>query len=741
MAFKIENKSYCKIAFNEGGATLGYQDIPLIEQDGYVFKDLARSGELLPFEDWRLSPGERAQDLAARLSIEEIAGLMLYSPHQMVPSLPGMPFQATYDGKPFIESGKEDHELSDQLKEFLVEEHIRHILALQYKDAVVAAKWNNEMQSFVEGLPFGIPVNTSSDPRHGAESATAEFKSSGADVSKWPEGMGMSALFDPDMVQEFAKIAAKEYRALGITTALGPQIDLATEPRWMRYKDTFGGSTNLTIDYVKAYVDGMQTTENSIDGWGSDSVNTMVKHWPGGGTGEGGRDAHYAFGAYAVYPGDAFTNHLRPFTEGAFQLDGPTKRAASVMPYYTISNHIDQKNHENVGNAYSEYIIHDLLRTKYKYSGVVCTDWGITADPAPNMDHFFGGRCYGENGLTEARRHLKIIENGVDQFGGNSSIEPILKAYEFGCEKYGKKLMRKRLELSAERLLINMFQVGLFENPYVDPMESKRIVGCKEYVDAGYEAQLRSVVLLKNKDHVLPIKDKVKVYVPERTIKAKKNFFRMMDEPQTIKPVDDQVLSRYFIVTSNPEDADVGIVFLDSPMTDPYNEEEGYLPISLQYRPYTAKKARTVSLAGGDFREKSKNRSYQGKTVYAANESDLDNILMVREKMQGKPVIAVINLNNPAVVAEFEPYVDGMLAEFGVEKRAVLDIITGRVTPSGLLPCRLPKDMETVEVHKEDIAADIKAYVDTEGHPYDFSYGMNFDGVICDDRSKKYQLD
>ena len=125
----------------------------------------------------------------------------------------------------------------------------------------------------------------------------------------------------------------------------------------------------------------------------------MVKHWPGGATGEGGRDAHYAFGKYAVYPCNNCDTHLKVFTEGAFKLDGPTQKAAAVMPYYTISWGQDTKYGENVGNSYSKYMIQDLLREKYAYDGVVCTDWRITGNPAPTLD-CFGERCHGVEHLS-----------------------------------------------------------------------------------------------------------------------------------------------------------------------------------------------------------------------------------------------------------------------------------------------------------------------------------------------------
>ena len=349
-----------RVIENKNGPSLGVCTAPVIEKDGLFFKDLERTGELVPYEDWRLTPEERAKDLASRLSVEEMAGLMMYSAHQVVPAESGAWFGATYrGGKSFEESGAEDYELTDQQKKFLTEDHVRYVLAMMLKNGEVAAKWNNEMQALCEEMPHGIPVNTSSDPRHGAGSAAAEFKTEAKGTSKWPLGLGLAATFSPELVNKFAKVAAKEYRALGITTELGPQIDLGTEPRWMRVADTYGQSSKLATDYAKAYCEGLQNDEKCGDGWGRDSVAAMVKHWPGGGPCEAGRDAHYAFGKYAVYPGDNFEEHLKPFLEGAFKLDGGTKEASSVMPYYTISYGVDPSG-KNVGNRSKEKYCYNL---------------------------------------------------------------------------------------------------------------------------------------------------------------------------------------------------------------------------------------------------------------------------------------------------------------------------------------------------------------------------------------------
>lgn len=715
------------------GPTLAWHEdtgVRLLEKDGCYFKDMARAGALLPYEDWRLPAQERARDLARRLSVEEIAGLMLYSPHQMVPPRTGEPFTGTFGGKSWEESGLPPHALSDQQRRFLEKDHIRHILLMDTENAATAARWSNALQHAAEALPFAVPVNLSTDPRHGSREDGVEFRSSAEDVSKWPEGVGFAACFDPEVVRQFGEDASREYRAMGIITALGPQIDLCTEPRWMRFMDTLGMDTAGVLQRVRAYCDGMQTTAGAPDGWGRDSVNTMVKHWPGGGTGEGGRDAHYPFGAYAVYPACNAAEHEKPFTEAAFRLNGPTRCAAAVMPYYTVSWGLDRKYGKNVGNSYSTYLIRDLLRQKYGYPGVVCTDWDITRDPEPQMDSF-GSRCYNMYGMTEPERMLTAILNGVDQFGGNDDPAPVLAAYRLGCERLGEEAMRARMEESAARLLTNIFRCGLFEDPYLDPEESARVVGCAEFVRHGEEAQRRSVTLLKNRRGCLPLKEGLKIYVPLRHIRPSKSFFRSDLPAREIDPVSDAVIARYGTRVRTPEEADVAIVFAESPVCNPYDPAaggNGYLPITLQYRPYTANTARAVSIAGGDFREPFTNRSYWGKTNTAYNESDLDNILACRRAMGEKPVVVVESLATPMVVSEFEKDTDALLVDYGVSRAAVLDVVFGRYAPRGRLPFQMPRDMETVERHCEDKALDLLPYIDEAGNRYDFGFGIGYDG-------------
>lgn len=745
---EIKTKDGFNIIKNKDGAVLGYSPksgITTIETDGYAFKDLNKNGSLDIYEDWRRPADERSKDLASKMSIEQIAGLMLYSSHNRIPG--GLHGNGIFNGKLFSEANVPPYTLSDGQVKMLKEDNLRHILVTSVESPNIAAKWNNNAQAFAESLGLGIPINNSSDPRHGAPS-DAEFKAgAGGTISRWTTSLGMAASFDPALVKKFGEIASIEYRALGLTTALSPQVDIATEPRWWRFPGTFGESPELSTAMAKAYCEGFQYSSSGkliANGWGYESVNAMVKHWPGGGSGESGRDAHVGIGKYAVFPGNNLDAHLKPFTEGAFKLDDATKMASAVMPYYTISYHQDPSG-KNVGNGFSNYLIKDLLRDKYGYNGVVCTDWSITANAPSKFIH--GGKPWGVDSLTVAERHYMVIMAGVDQFGGNDASGPILEAYQLGVKEHGEAFMRKRFKLSAVRLLKNIFRVGLFENAYLSPVASDSIVGQSEFMKLGFESQLKSLVLLKNKNNVLPLQKKAKVYIPKVDV-YKRGFFAS-NEYITKDCINKQVVSKYFEVVNKPEDAEVAIVMINSPYNwcvfsgsseeDVKNGGNGYIPITLKYKEYKAIHAREKSIAW-DPDETLMNRSYKGKIVIAKNHKDLDVVLDTKKAMDGKPVIVIIDIETPTVIAEFEPYIDGLLLNFQVQDQALLEVLSGAYEPTALLPFQMPANMKTVEEQLEDVPYDMECHVDTDGNIYNFAFGLNWSGQIKDERFQKYAI-
>ena len=707
------------------GPTLSYSPqsgVKLLTEDGYAFKDLNRNDSLDAYEDWRLTPQERAADLASKLSKEEIAGLMLYSSHQAVPSA----------------------ELTEDQKKFLSKDHLRAVLITSVESPRTAALWNNRMQAFIEGLDHGIPANTSSDPRHEAKATTEYNAGAGGHISQWPTSLGLAATFDPQLMYRFGEIASEEYRALGIATALSPQVDIATDPRWTRFSGTFGEDPLLATEMARAYCDAFQTTPDTR-GWGMRSVNAMVKHWYGYGAQEGGRDSHFASGKYAVYPGNNLAEHKLSFIDGAFKLEGGTEMASAVMPIYSILWNQDPSG-ENVGGSYSQWLIQKQLREEAKFEGVVCTDWGITKDMKV-LDSPMGGKPWGVESLTEAERHYKILQAGVDQYGGNNEIGPVLAAYDMWAKAQGEKSARQRFEQSARRLLLNVFRVGLFEHPYLDPEASEKIVGNPQFMQEGYEAQLKSVVMLKNHDNkTLPMDKRYKVYVPKRHFPAIPGLWGGISEEKTVEPIDLALVRKYYEVVEQPEQADFAICLIEEPSTgfgysaaDVKRGGNGYVPYSLQYDDYKAVDARGVSIAGGDPMEKFTNRSYKGKTVKAYNRDDMLMVSETKRAMGEKPVIVILETGRPVVLSEIEPKADAILVSFNVQHQALLDIISGKNEPSALLPMQMPADMKTVEEQHEDVPRDMRCYQDADGNTYDFAFGLNWQGVIKDERVKNYK--
>ena len=301
---RLEEHDGYTLAIQTKGPVLGYSSALTIMVNDMMFKDLNRSGVLEPYEDWRLPAKKRAADLASRMSVEQICGLMVYSSSITV----------------------DEPELSEKQIEFLTEDNVRHVLVARISSPGAGAAWANKVQALCESLPLGIPANNSTDPRNYTNGKTntstynhepdGEFDPDGtSSISRWPREIGMGATFDMDVSRRHGEVVSAEYRALGLTTALSPQIDIATDPRWRRFYGTFSEDPQLNAAIAREYCDAFQATPGSKDGWGNQSVNCMVKHWPGGGSGEGGRDAHFSLGKYAVYPGGNFGLGLIPFTE------------------------------------------------------------------------------------------------------------------------------------------------------------------------------------------------------------------------------------------------------------------------------------------------------------------------------------------------------------------------------------------------------------------------------------------
>ena len=583
-------------------------------------RDLNKNGKVDPYEDPKQPIEARITDLLKQMTVAEKAGMMFIN-GTIINN------DGTIDKKPGAQGPAA---MMPSAIENITERHMTHFNLWAVPGTRAFAMGNNAIQKLAENTRLGIPVTIASDPRHYFSSSIFGMAADG--FSQWPEQLGFAAIGDVTLMQQFADIARQEYLAVGIREALHPMADLATEPRWARVSGTFGEDANLSAKLVEAYVRGYQGPT-----LGPTSVACMTKHFSGGGPQKEGLDPHFEFQKGQVYPGKNFNYHLIPF-EAAF-----AAKTAAIMPYYGIPT--DQTS-ENVAFSFNKDIITRLLRDKYKFDGVVCTDWGLITDSKMGPA-VWPARAWGVEKLSREERVLKALQAGVDQFGGEHCPELVVKLVTDG------KISEARIDQSIRRLLRQKFTLGLFDNPYVDVEKATQIVGQPAFRQAGEAAQRRSLTLLKNDAKTLPLAmGKLKIYV---------------------RNVDPKVAAAYGTVVGKPEEADVAIIRLKTP----------WVPVETQ-NPM----ARGFHHGDLDFKGKEK-----------------EEILALLKTV---PTIVDIYLDRPAVIPEISAGAKGLLANYGASDAAVLDVIFGKAKPQGKLPFELPSSMEAVVNQKEDVPYDSK---------------------------------
>lgn len=470
---------------------------PMLRVDGKQFRDLNKNGQLDLYEDSRVDIETRIEDLLSQMNLEEKAGAMFITISGMNPN----------GELNEIPSFKEPISFAfESSSSMIAKKKMNHFNIMQSESAEALMNWNNNVQKLAERTRLGIPVTIASDPRHGAADIIGPNVSTPF-FSKWCSPSGFAAIDDTLLIREFGDIARQEYRAVGIHLALSPMADLATEPRWGRINGTFGEDAKVSARMTKAYVLGFQGDSLTHEG-----VACMTKHFSGGGPQKDGEDAHFDYGAEQAYPGNKFDYHLIPFEEGAF----PAKTAA-IMPYYGIP--VGQTD-EDVAFGFNKQIITGLLREKYGYDGLVCTDWGLITDlfvkPAS---------AWGVEDLTPKERVVKVIDAGCDMFGGEAIPELIIQAVNDG------DLTEARLDVSVRRILREKFRLGLFDNPYLEA-SGLEIVGNDEFVQKGRIAQERSMVLLKNEGNLLPLSSDKKIYIKGMDSEQAKNHPNAVATPE-----------------------------------------------------------------------------------------------------------------------------------------------------------------------------------------------------------------
>ncbi|HET9511857.1 MAG TPA: glycoside hydrolase family 3 N-terminal domain-containing protein [Sphingomonas sp.] len=611
---------------------LGVRTARIVANGELRFRDLDHDGQLTPYEDWRLLPQTRAADLVARMTLEEKAGTMLHAVARGAGSRGG--------------ESRSGYDLADA-ERVIGARHITNLLTRIAVPPATLAEQNNALQAVAERSRLGIPLTISTDPRShfnyvvGATSRNMGF-------SQWPDTLGFGALGDAALVERFAGIAAREYRATGITMALSPQIDIATEPRWARFSGTFGSDPDMIGRLGAAYIRGFQGGNAGVT---SQGVVTIAKHWVGYGAAKDGWDSHSAYGRFATLTADTLPLHIRPF-EAAFGAS-----VEGVMPTYSVPQGltIDGRPVEQVGAAFSRTMLTDLLRSRYGFRGLIVSDWLVTQDcrapcesgasagQRPDPADF--GMPWGVEAMSVEQRFARAIDAGVDQFGGVDTTDRLVAAIRQA------NISAARIDASVTRILIHKFKQGLFENPYVDATATAARVGTPADMAAGREAQARAAVLLKNAQGLLPLAGA-----------ARRIWLHGISAEVAIR--------NGFIVVADPRQAEIALIRAETPFQRPHANY----------------------LFGGFHRE--------GDLDFKPDNAD--RVALERAHRAGIPTVFAITLERPAILTEILPSADVVLANFGMSDMALFDALTGRTPPGGRLPFELPRSMAAVLAQRSD---------------------------------------
>ena len=597
------------------------------------WRDLNHNGRLDRYEDSRAPIEARVEDLLGQMTLAEKAGMLL---HGTLPT-PGSP----------IGFGGNIYD-ADATAKLLNDRHISSFITRLVVAPADLAAQNNAVQKLAEAGRLGIPATISTDPRHHFQ-ATLGASTTGGGFSLWPDTLGFAALGDAVTVRRFGDIARQEYRAVGIHMALSPQADLATEPRWPRFAATFGSDPAEVSRLAGAYVEGFQHGRSGVK---PDGVATVVKHWVGYGAEPEGFDGHNYYGRNASLSDSSFAQHVRAFD------DSLAARSAGVMPTYVIVHgpKIAGQPIEPVAAGFNKQMLTGLLRGQKKYRGLIVSDWSITRDcpqacRAPDATNpqtqASIGTPWGMEPADKTTRFTKGIEAGIDQFGGADDPAPILDAVAKGL------VSEKRIDESVRRVLRLKFELGLFDNPYVDEVAAARIVGSREAQAEGDAVQRASQVLLRNDGATLPVAPGKRIWLYGVDAAAAR--------------------AAGFTVVDDPARADVALVRTATPFETLHPHH----------------------FFGA--------RQHEGRLDFRAADKDVQAIARASAHV---PTIVAVEMDRPAILTAIEPMARALIVTFGASDAAVLDVLTGRAVAKGRMPFALPRSMADVEAQRPDLPDD-----------------------------------
>ena len=624
---------------------LGTRGATILTINGLQFKDLNKNGKLDKYEDWRLSNTERVNDLIAKMSIEDKVGFMLISSSRMKND---WSFEGPKSREPISSYFNEDDLIQNTnmftrqplpinmmmaagttkaVKQF----KLRHFILRANVDARTTAAWANKLQALCESDALGIPCIIASNPRnHITKDASIGLSVGKTTFSTWPSELGLSAMHDLKLTRTFADIARQEWSAVGLRKGYMYMADLSTEPRWQRIEGTFGEDAEWVGKMIYEIIIGFQGPKLN-----NTSVALTTKHFPGGGAGEGGQDPHFPWGKREVFTSGNLENNLIPFK---YAIKAGT---SSMMPYYSYP--VGTK-YPEIAYAYNKPVLQGLLRKELGFNGIINSDTG----PIEMMP-------WGAENLTIEERYIKAIDAGVNIFSGSADPSKLLEIVKSG------KIDIKLIDSSISKLLTEFYQLGLFENPYVDEDAAVKIVNNKEFQAKANLSLRKSIVLLRNENKTLPLTKKTtKVYLESY----------MQKKGQTASNIYKANGNEAVEFVATPEAADMIVIWITPGSKSLFDSDGGALSVLLS------------------------------KSAVDVN--------YINELTKKKPTILAVNYTNPWVINEIYnaqtiPNIKGVIATFGTTTDALIDVITGKFNPTGKMPFTTPSSEQAVQENKTDI--------------------------------------
>lgn len=689
---------------NENGPTIGVTTCGVIVQDGLYFKDMDNSGEMAPYKDWRLDDETRAKDMVAHLRLDQQAGLVLNTLWNTPVSLTreGAKDEAgkIVPGKIFKRFDPEEPEAPTPLPG--VSTRVDDSDVLERKITAGVYRGDMRAEAGVSALYHNIGTQMLEyEACRGGVAIPYSLHTNPINIG-YPDflGMGAAALGEGsfDFVYQMADTDRRMMKAAGQNVMYGPQVDVATDPRWPRNNGTYGERTDITSGIVRELVRGYQ---NGEDGLNEGSVVLTVKHFPGDGPAENGFEPHMPIGQWRLYPteGSMEKYHLPPF-QAAFDM-----KASSIMPDYSRAAQDGRSkpqyykgkltSTEEVPSTYSRELITDLAREQMGFDGYVNSDSGVTSV-----------QIYGVEELSVPQRYAKAISAGTDVIGGNSDAENIIKAVEEGY------LPKADLDRANYRRLLSLFQTKRVDNPYLDPdyADQVRAENLEAARKAAYAANQKAVVLAKNHGGVLPMKKGKKIYI---------ECFKGIDTGVALMaaamgagaaPPDEKdglrerlaclLKAKGYEIVDSPEEADYAYLHI-WPISNGMVFYQFAMPV--------------IELVDNELfeeRETNKSQKKTGKLVPVTTLKDVAKIKEISDKVHagGGKVIATCVVNNPWILDKLEPYVDALTFQYTVSTVALdnalgaqADVLAGDYNPTGKMSLTMVSSPEVIRITEKEI--------------------------------------